>query len=296
MRLARRLLLAALVFACLPASASAGGPAWAYARPGFPAAWATGTGSPAVVIALVDTGVDSAVLHAPVLAGWNAVDGDADDSDLNGHGTQTASLAAAACGGCSILPVRVGGADGVTPWSATAAGITWAVDHGARVVSISLGGPESSPDLEAAVAAAESRGALVVAAAGNQGRNGVDYPAALPGVISVEASDSADRVYPFSNHGRAVTLAAPGCAAVPMLAGAKKIVCGTSMATPLVAGAAGLLFSADPSATAAQVASALEHGADRVTDSRYGRLNVPAALAALTSPARRPRATAARPG
>jgi subtilisin family serine protease len=312
-RTAARALVAAVLLSCgLPATASAM-PAtgahialapndplyqftslqWVYAHTGFLDAWSRGTGDPGTVIAIVDTGVDSQVadLQGALLPGWNILDNNADTSDPNGHGTEMAGLAAArtnnalgvvgACGSCSILPVRVAGAGGAAPWWATAAGIVWAADHGARVISVSLVGPTSSPAIESAVSYAQSKGALVVAAAGNDKLGYPEYPAALPGVISVEATDENDALYSFSNHGPAVTLAAPGCANVVGPGDAYKVACGTSVSTPLVAGAAALLLSAQPGATASDLATALESGADHVTDSKYGRLNVANAFGAL---------------
>lgn len=266
---------------------------WPLARPRFLDAWSRTMGDPRTIIAIVDTGVDPATadLQGALLPGYDFVDDDADPSDPHGHGTMMATIAAAridngvgiagGCGACSILPVRVAGSDGFATWAAAARGIVWAADHGARVISISLVGSTTSPGLESAVAYAQGKGALVVAGAGNEGADHPGFPAALPGVISVEASDENDNLYPFSNHGPGVTIAAPGCAAAVAPGNRNTSLCGTSVATPLVAAAAALLFSASPGATAQQVAAALEAGAVRATDSRYGRLDAAAALAAL---------------
>jgi subtilisin family serine protease len=266
---------------------------WVWELPRFVDGWSRGLGDPRTIIAVVDTGVDPTIadLQGALLPGYDFVDGDADASDPHGHGTMMAGLAGArtnngvgvvgACGACSILPVRVTAVDGLATWSATAAGIVWAADRGARVISVSLIGTVSSPVLEAAVAYAQSRNALVVAAAGNDGQDRPGYPAALPGVLSVEASDEKDNVYPFSNHGPDVTMSAPGCAVVVAPGNVYKGLCGTSVATPLVAGAAALLASANPSATPQQLVDTLTRSAVRVTDSKYGRLDVASALAAL---------------
>lgn len=266
---------------------------WVYEKTRFAEAWSRLTGDPSTVIAIVDTGVDplTADLQGALLPGWDFYDNDADASDPHGHGTMMASLAAArinnalgiagACGRCSILPVRVTNGGGYARWSAAAAGIVWAADHGARVISISLAGPQRSPALEAAVVYAQAKGALLVAGAGNDSLGYPEYPAALPGVISAEASDAGDGVYAFSNHGPSVTLAAPGCAPAIGRGNTVVAVCGTSVSTPLIAGAAALLLSRQPTVTEADLANALESGADRVTDSRYGRLDVIGALNAL---------------
>lgn len=269
---------------------------WTLERPHFPDAWTRTIGDARTVIAIVDTGVDPTVadLQGALLPGYDFYDNDADPSDPHGHGTMMASLAAArtnnalgiagACGACSILPVRVSAPDGVASWSTAAAGIVWATDRGARIISISLVGPTSSPELDAAVAYAQAHNVLVVAAAGNLGGNAPEFPAALPGVVSVGAVDNADELYPFSNRGADVWLTAPGCAMAIAPGDAYRSSCGTSVATPLVAGAAGLLASAYPSATAQQLADALTRGADRVGDSKYGRLDVTGAFAAFGMP------------
>jgi subtilisin family serine protease len=266
---------------------------WVFENPRFLDVWTQTLGDARTIIAVVDTGVDPATadLQGALLPGYDFYDNDTDPSDAHGHGTMMASLAAArtnnglgiagACGACSILPVRVSGPDGQASWSTTAAGIVWAADHGARVISVSLVGPSTSPELGAAVAYAQAHNALVVAAAGNLGQDHAEYPAALPGVLSVEAVNDHDAVYPFSNHGSGVALAAPGCAQTIAPTDVYKVSCGTSVATPLVAGAAGLLASVYPAATAQQLYDALTRSAARGGDSMYGRLDVAGALALL---------------
>ena len=160
---------------------------------GLPAAWDRGaTGSAAVRIAIVDSGVD--VRH-PDLAGkvvgtHNAVTGGTDVHDVVGHGTGTASVAAAATGNgvgiagagrnTSLLAVKVADVTGRIFTDDLAAGIVWAVDHGADVVNLSLGGPTSDRLEKAAVAYAEAHDVLVVAAAGNEGTLGQAVPGRPP--------------------------------------------------------------------------------------------------------------------
>jgi thermitase len=273
---------------------------WTFARPGFEKAWTQTLGDPSVVVAVVDTGVtETPDLRGALLPGYDAITGGTDASDLVGHGTEVAELIAAraangigiagACARCSILPVRVTDDTGAAPPSAIAAGIVWAVDHAARIVNVSIAAPDPTPELEAAVRYAAGHGVLVVAAAGNDARAGVDYPAALAGVLSVEASTQDDQPYPFSNRGPSVSLAAPGCAVTGTREGSVTVACGTSVAAPLVSGAAALLASVHPTADASALADALEQGADRVGDTRFGRLDVARALAVFAPPARRRR-------
>jgi thermitase len=263
---------------------------WSLARPGFEQAWSITSGDPSVVVAVVDTGVSPVEeLRGALLPGRDVRAGSGDSVDVVGHGTEVASLIAArtnngvgiagACGRCSILPVRVVGADGTASAGDVASGIEWAADHGARIINVSLVFVQPADVLAAAVEHAQSRGALVVAAAGNEGQNRADYPAAFPGVVSVEAVDATDAPYPFSNRGGSIALAASGCAVAATRAASVAAACGTSVAAPFVSGAAALLAAAHPTADGAALASALESGADRVGDTRYGRLNVPRALA-----------------
>src|SRR3954451_3405781 len=203
---------------------------------------------------------DARPARRALLRGYDAYDGTGDTADVTGHGTAVASLIAArtndargmagACGRCSILPVRGTAPDGSAPVSAIAAGHVWAADHGARVINVSLVVTTVSPVLAAAVTHAHDRGALVVAAAGNESRRGPDYPAGIAGVVSVEASTRSGAAYDFSNYGRQIAVAAPGCAVVAERAGGHTSQCGTSVAAPLVAGAAALVASVTPNATA----------------------------------------------
>lgn len=225
------------------------GSEWGLARIGMPALWrAMATPSaPGAVIAVVDTGVDPARRD---LAG--AVPASYGGTDAVGHGTAVAEVAAGrgndsigaagVCWSCRIMPVDVAAA-GTATAAGLAAGIRSAVDQGANIVNLSMVLSGADADVAAAVAYAEARGVLVVAAAGNDGGTAPTYPAAYPGVISVVAVDPSDRLYPWSTHGSWATFAAPGCAAVADGAGARSDFCGSSAATPVVSGLAGLLWS-----------------------------------------------------
>lgn len=233
-----------------------------------PQAWDLTTGSPSVVVAVVDTGVDPTQpdLAGRVLPGFNFVASDTNASDDNGHGTAVAGVIAAHgdnhigtagyCWQCHILPVKVLASDGSGLDSNVAEGIVWAVDHGAKVINTSLGSLTNDLTVAAAAQYAALHNALLVAAAGNDGSAKLDYPAALPDVLSVGASDQNDQPYAFSNSGAA--LAAPGENATTGLDGTYVSFVGTSSAAPVVSGIAALGFAAAPGATAGQVAQALE--------------------------------------
>lgn len=226
------------------------GSEWGLARIGMPALWrvAARSSAPPAVVAVVDTGVDASRpdLRGVVPAGYIG-------SDAVGHGSAVAEIAAGrgndgvgaagVCWRCRILPVDVATGGSATA-AGLAAGIRDAVDHGANVVNLSM--VLSAPDegVAAAIADAQARGALVVAAAGNDGGTAPTYPAAYPGVVSVVAVDRNDRPYPWSTHGAWATLAAPGCATVADAAGGRSEFCGSSAAAPVVSGLAGLLWSA----------------------------------------------------
>jgi subtilisin family serine protease len=204
-------------------------------------------------VAVVDTGVqaDHPMLQGRVLQGYDFVGGDADASDDNGHGTAVAGIVAANCPVCRILPVKVLDAHGVTTsWSTFAAGVTWAADHGAQVIDLSVGGPRALDVLGAAVAHALDEGVIVVAAAGNDGTGETFYPAAYGGVVSVAGIDQNGARYSWSNHGSWVSTEGPGCAATTWIgSGYASDFCGTSTAAPFVAAVAGLARAYDPDLT-----------------------------------------------
>ncbi|GAA4935331.1 S8 family serine peptidase [Actinoplanes utahensis] len=238
-----------------------------------PAAWEVTTGSADVTVAVLDTGVNPvSELAGRVLPGYDFVNDDADPSDDHGHGTAAASVVAAAgdngsgfsglCWTCRILPVKVMNGSGEGGHDDIAQGIVYAVDHGADVINMSLGGPAGSQILADAVAYAAAHGVLVIASAGNDGVSTPNYPAAYPSAVAVAGSTETDARYSWSNHGAWVDVAAPGTNAAQSKDGSYVWFSGTSSAGPVVAGVAALVRSANPQATAAQVRAAIESTAD----------------------------------
>ena len=248
---------------------------WHLPKVGAPAAWDLTTGKSTVVLAVVDTGVDSTHpdLLGRVLPGYDFVNSDSDASDDNGHGTAVAGTAAATgnngvgvagvAWAVSILPVKVMAADGSGSTSTIANGINYSADRGARVINLSMGSTSSSLTLQKAVSYAYTKGVVLIAAAGNNGNSIPFYPAAYTQVVAVSALNSSDVLPTWSNFGSYVDLSAPGEAiATTWPGGSYMTVSGTSFSSPLVAGVAALALSLKPTLTNAAVVSLLTSTAD----------------------------------
>jgi len=253
-----------------------------------PEAWGLSTGDSSVIVAIVDTGVDQ---YHPEFSGrlvtgrhfFNNGQQDSNTDDDNGHGTHVAGIAAATgnngigvagvAWGVRVMPVKVLDSNGSGWMSDVARGVTYAADHGAQVVNLSLGGTGISQALQDAVTYAYNNGVLTVAAAGNCGDasywlNGCtyqdqpNYPAAGSHTLAVASTAQDDTQSSSSNEGDYVDVAAPGSSIYSTLPGGYGEKGGTSMATPFVAGLAGLIISKYPSYTPYQVAQAIVHNAD----------------------------------
>lgn len=287
---------------------------YAFTRIQAASAWEISTGSPQIVVAVVDSGVklDHPELAGQLVAGYDFVNEHDTPDDDTGHGTHVAGLVAAAlgnnqgiagvCPGCRIMPVKVLNADNVGTWGNLAKGILFAADHGARVINLSLGSFTPSQTLNEAIDYARQRDVVIVAAAGNSGLNQPFYPAALDGVLAVSATDARDMWWSLSNYGDFVDLAAPGDLVystyhqLDNTYGGYAFMSGTSMATPLVSGLAGLLLSLDPDLNAEDVATLLQNGAEDLGAPGYdpyygyGRINAQRSLSLLieTNPTANP--------
>jgi serine protease len=234
----------------------------------FTTAWRKERGK-GVVIAIVDTGIDTSHpdLSPNLVTGRDFVDGGI-PTDRNGHGTHVAGIAAAAgdngiggSGGApaaKLMPIRVLDETGAGDPAVIAEGIDWAVAEGATVINLSLGGSGLSARLlkggqiNRSIRAAYEAGAVVVAAAGNDGRALRSYRFGVP-VLVVNAVDSAGRLASFSNYADARAVSAAGVdivstaptnptPAFPQGTRGYGTLSGTSMAAPLVAGEAALLL------------------------------------------------------
>jgi len=218
-------------------------------------AWDVTTGSPSINIAILDTGVD---LDHPDLAdkivdNKNFSSSNTTD-DVYGHGTHVAGIAAAITNNgigvaglgyaATIMNVKVLGDTGSGTYSSVASGIIWAADNGADVINLSLGGTSESQTLQDAVNYAWSRGVVVVAAAGNNGKSDLFYPAGYANCIAVAATDANGEKPLWSNYGDWVDVAAPGREIYSTFKdGSYGYKSGTSMAAPHVSGLAALVFT-----------------------------------------------------
>src|SRR5690554_527586 len=263
--------------------------------------WAYTTGSQAITIAVLDTGIDH---EHPDLAG-KVVDGYntfteyyGKTGDDNGHGTHVAGIAAAETDNeigmagvawdCRLMPVKVLDDWGEGSYSQIAEGIFWAVENGADVINMSLGGWVYSRFLHDAVEFALENDVVVVAAAGNDSKlNNSYYPAAYPGVISVGAITGNEVKAKFSTEGDHLFLGAPGRTIYSTIPGnSYAYYQGTSMAAPFVSGAAALIKSRWPEFDLNAIHSQLKQTAREPSGSSgwnwqtgWGILNLEAALA-----------------
>jgi thermitase len=264
-------------------------------------AWKVTTGS-AVKVAVLDTGIDgdhpdiaSQILLQKDFTGSGSV------NDFYGHGTHVSGILAAVtnntlgisgvCPDCKLLNGKVLNDNGSGANSWIANGIIWATDNGAKVINMSLGGSQKSTTLENAVKYAWNHGVVVVAAAGNAGNPSKSYPGAYINAIAVASTNNLDKKSTFSSYGSWVDVAAPGeniYSTFPThtfyLGTAHgrsqnyDFGSGTSMATPMVAGTAALVWSTSSYGISAQsVRTRIESTADKIagTGSYWmaGRIN-----------------------
>ncbi len=265
--------------------------------------WALSKGA-GVTVAVVDSGVEAAHpdLAGQVLPGTSLLGDGADgrtDTSSDSHGTAIAALIAGTgasshgkgitglAPAAKILPVRVTTTSEVTP-SLLAQGITWAADHGAQVINVSMGEPDPDPLLKQAVDYAMSKNAVVVASAGNDGQSGneIMYPAGFPGVVAVSGTDQNNAFWPTSESGPDITVAAPASQIASASDTGQYVEAdGTSYAAGYVSAAFALIRSRYPSLTAGQairrlIATTGQHANAPSAEMGYGEIDP---LAALTS-------------
>ncbi len=242
-----------------------------------------------VPLGVVDTGVDARhedlagrIRACASSASGRVKEGICDDRD--GHGTHVAGIAAAnatnglgiagIAGASPILACRALSGSGAGSTADVAACIVWLARTGAKVINLSLGGPDSAT-LHSAVRLAANSGVLLVAAAGNDGSATNSWPAAYSEVMSVAALDPSGARADYSSWNRDVEISAPGTGILSLKRGGGYVrMSGTSMAAPVVSGAAALVWNSVKGRSALAVRNAIDHAVrdlgTRGRDSKYG--------------------------
>lgn len=278
-----------------------------------PAAWDRTHGSVSVKVAVLDCGIygSSSGYVGPdglghrdvrdkIVLEHNFSQSPYGADDLCNHGTHVAAIAAASTNNAtgiagvgydtSIMNIKVLEDNGSGSIDKIADGIKFAADQGAKVINLSLGGPgPCTPFEQDAIDYAWQRGALIVAAAGNDGLGQSSAPANCANVVAVAATDQSDARPFWSNYGANVDVAAPGASILSANnAGTYGTEDGTSMATPHVAGLAALIFGAKPSLSNQAVVDFLFQTADKIAGTgslwAHGRINAEAAINAASPP------------
>ena len=267
-------------------------------------AWDITRGTHDVVVGVLDTGIDWN--HPDIAAnmwndsegyhGYNFIAGNRIpmDDNTNGyddlgryiantytyHGTHVAGVIGAVANNnigiagmaqALLMAVKVMNDSGEGTDATVASGIRWAVDHGADVVTMSLGVDGASTVLQNAINYATSNGVVTVAASGNSGSSYISYPAAYPSVIAVGAIDSTNRRASFSNFGDGLDVMAPGVGIYSTRGGGDGYhdLSGTSTAAPYVAGVAALMLSVNPALTTAEIGSVINSTAADISMTGY---------------------------
>jgi thermitase len=272
------------------------GDEWGLARINAPTAWDRVAGASGVRVAVLDSGI----ANHPDLSGRVVLSQDFTGSphgavDQHGHGTHVAGTVAANANNglgvvgvawnASLLNAKVLADTGAGSFSTVANGIVWAADNGAKVISMSLGANlECGGVLQDAVDYAWTRGAVIVAAAGNSGMSDAHTPANCRNVVPVGAVNPSDGRPSYSNYGPAVPIAAPGDAILSTsYSGGYIWMSGTSMATSHTAGVAALIWASSYGTGNQAVVNRLFSTADRVPGTGslwvHGRINAAAAVA-----------------
>ncbi len=265
-------------------------------------AWDVTTGSEEIIIAILDTGVNShSELAGRLIEGYDFINNDSNASDDYGHGSSCAGIAAAegnngsgiagVCWECLVMPVKVLDAQGYGDDVQIADAVTWSSDNGANIISMSLGGGSYVSYFDSAINYAVSNGTTIFSASGNDNSGSVSYPSGYDGSISVGAlspcnerknpSSCDNENYWGSNYGSNLDFLSPGVRihTITMSGGYTSTFNGTSSACPHAAGIGGLILSIAPYLTPEQVRFIMQSNADDLgapgfdVETGFGRIN-----------------------
>jgi len=271
-------------------------------------AWDTTVGTEDVVVAVCDSGVQKnhEDMEGRILPGWSLIENRADNTTTTAHGTFVGGLIAAHVGndlggagvasGVRILPLRISNSKGATSMKLITDCIKMGADRGAKVINVSFTGIESKVVQEAGKYAAD-KGALLVYAAGNQGKNRSvkSYPD-YTNVFAVGATNASDKRWTYrtgwfssggSNYGQFIDVVAPGHNLYSTNVYSKPTTeryrtgSGTSYAAPVASGVAALVYSVNPKFTPKEVERIIVDSCDKIGDSNVygaGRVNALAAV------------------
>jgi len=242
-------------------------------------------------VAVLDTGIDQKSPELHIIGGISFVSDETSYDDVNGHGTHIAGTIAAlkdnqgligVAPEASVYAVKVLDKTGEGTYSQVLQGIDWAIDNKMDIVSMSFSGKEYSIALAEAMDEAYQKGILLVAAAGNDGGDTVDFPARLHSVMAVGAVDGNNEKAPFSNTGNEVELVAPGVNIQGLaLNHTYSTISGTSVSVPYVVGVAALVKGQNPALSNQQIRSILNESATPLGETSsygHGLINASAAL------------------
>ena len=262
-------------------------------------AWDISKGSTGVPIAIIDSGADPTHpdLAPRLVPGWSFLTSTSNTADVLGHGTAVAGAAGAATNNLTgvagvgwlnpIMPLVVLDSSNYASYSNIASAINYAADHGARIISVSIGGSAASSTLQSAVDYAWSKGAVIFAAAMNNSSQTPYYPAACNHVLAISATEPTDTLASFSNYGNWIDLSAPGDTILTTTkGGGYGSWYGTSLATPIAAAVGALALSVNPSLTNSALVTLLETNSDDLGAAGYdnyfgwGRVNAYKAVTA----------------
>lgn len=252
--------------------------------------WALGRGA-GVIVAVIDTGVD--LMHPDLASsllpdGYNFGDGNSNPQDILGHGTKVAGIVGATQNNgvgvsglapdAKILPIKINpGGQNTFSSDQLASAIAYATAHGAKIINLSLTVDQQTQTVQEAIQSALDKGVIVVAAAGNNG-GAVEFPATMPGVFAVAATDQSNHLASLSNSGPEILVAAPGINVLSTALGggvAASVPGGTSFSAPVVSATIADMLSINPTLPADVIARQLRENASTIGDgkSAFGIVN-----------------------